>query len=136
MQTNTRKAVVIALLSSMVAGSLCLPINALAGDPAVMPATAAQAPLAPAPAAPEPMFDRPNPSIDQMVVDGIFIRPLMLAATAAGSILYLATLPASALGGNAEQAANKMVVEPAKATFRTCLGCLLDYNAAQRETWH
>jgi hypothetical protein len=71
-----------------------------------------------------------------MVVDGLILRPVMFLATILGTGLFVATLPASALGGNVAEAGRKMVVEPAESTFATCLGCLLERNQAKYESWH
>ena len=49
--------------------------------------------------------------------------PALLATTIIGSAVYLVSLPFSALGGNAGEAGEVLVVGPAKATFVRCLGC-------------
>ena len=63
------------------------------------------------------------PSAAAMVFDGLIVRPLTFVATVIGSALWIITLPFSALGGNAGEAAEVLVLEPAKATFMRCLGC-------------
>lgn len=55
--------------------------------------------------------------------DAIFARPALLLATGVGLTIYTATLPFSILGGSEEQAAETLVLAPADATFRRCLGC-------------
>jgi len=47
----------------------------------------------------------------------------LLATTLVGGAIYLVSLPFSALGGNAAEAGEVLVVGPAKATFVRCLGC-------------
>lgn len=64
-----------------------------------------------------------TPSAAAMVFDGLIVRPLTLVATVIGSALWVVTLPFSALGGNAGEAADVLVLSPAKATFVRCLGC-------------
>ena len=64
-----------------------------------------------------------TPSAAAMVFDGLLIRPLTLVATAIGTVIWVATLPFSLLGGNAGEAAEVLVLTPAKATFIRCLGC-------------
>jgi hypothetical protein len=64
-----------------------------------------------------------EPSALAMVGDALFARPALLAITVAGSIVYVASLPFSVLGGNADEAAETLVMGPAKATFVRCLGC-------------
>lgn len=58
-----------------------------------------------------------------MTGDALFVRPALLATTIVGSAVYLVSLPFSALGGNAGEAGEVLVVGPAKATFVRCLGC-------------
>jgi len=65
--------------------------------------------------------EKPN-SPEAMVVDLVLVRPLGLAATLAGSLIFVVSWPFSALGGNAEEAMDSLVVAPAKFTFRRPLG--------------
>lgn len=64
-----------------------------------------------------------RPSAAAMVGDALIGRPMLLALTVGGTALYVITLPFSALGGNAGDAAKLLVVGPAKSTFMRCLGC-------------
>lgn len=64
-----------------------------------------------------------EPSAGAMVADAVVARPLFLVTSVLGAGLYVATLPLSLLGGNAEQAGKTLVVEPVKNTFVRCLGC-------------
>ncbi|MBS8240543.1 hypothetical protein DYI22_08490 [Marinobacter lipolyticus] len=64
-----------------------------------------------------------KPSALAMTGDALFVRPALLATTIVGSAVYLVSLPFSALGGNAGEAGEVLVVGPAKATFVRCLGC-------------
>jgi len=57
-----------------------------------------------------------------MAGDFFLCRPLGLAATVIGSVLFVVSLPFSALGDNVGQAADLLVVEPAKFTFDRPLG--------------
>ena len=61
-------------------------------------------------------------SPEKMAVDLVFIRPLGLAGTVAGSAVYVVSLPFTLLGGNAGEAGKKLVVEPAAYTFTRPLG--------------
>jgi len=65
-----------------------------------------------------------SPTAEQMIMDGLVYRPLSLAATAVGTGIFIVTLPFSLFGGNVEEAGNRLVVEPAAATFTECLGCI------------
>ena len=73
---------------------------------------------APALAAPDD-----EPSAGEMAADLVVARPIGLLATVAGSAAFVISLPFSALGGNVPEAANALVVGPAKSTFVRCLGC-------------
>ena len=64
-----------------------------------------------------------TPSALAMAGDALFVRPVLLATTLVGGAIYLVSLPFSALGGNAAEAGEVLVVGPAKATFVRCLGC-------------
>lgn len=64
-----------------------------------------------------------SPSALAMTADAILLRPALLATTIVGSAVYLVSLPFSALGGNAGEAGDVLVVGPARATFVRCLGC-------------
>ncbi|MFT4719150.1 MAG: hypothetical protein ACI9SB_000313 [Candidatus Azotimanducaceae bacterium] len=64
-----------------------------------------------------------NPTGAAMVGDILIARPLGLLMFAAGSVVYLATLPFSLAGGNASDAGERLVLEPAKEVFVRCLGC-------------
>ncbi len=64
-----------------------------------------------------------TPSTAAMVLDGLIVRPITLVATVIGTTLWVVTLPFSLLGGNAGDAADTLILEPATATFLRCLGC-------------
>lgn len=64
------------------------------------------------------------PTATEMIVDGLVMRPLSLAGTIIGTGIFLVTLPFSAAGGNVDEAGQKLVAEPARATFSNCLGCI------------
>ena len=64
-----------------------------------------------------------EPSGVEMVGDVIIARPVGLAMTAIGTAAFVVSLPLSALGGNIGEAAEKLVVDPARETFVRCLGC-------------
>ncbi len=64
-----------------------------------------------------------EPRWEDMVADIAIARPFGLVATVGGSALFVVSLPFTALGGNVKQAADTLVVKPAKSTFQRCLGC-------------
>lgn len=64
-----------------------------------------------------------RPTAMAMLGDAIVARPILLGVTAVGTVLFVATLPFSALGGNVKETAQTLVVGPAKSTFTRCLGC-------------
>ena len=61
-----------------------------------------------------------------MFGDSLFLRPLGFAATVIGAGVFVVSLPFSALGRNVDEAAQKLIVEPAKFTFSRPLGELPD----------
>lgn len=65
-----------------------------------------------------------KPGTFTMAGDALIARPLLLLATATGAVLFVVSLPFSILGNNVEQAADKLVITPARATFTRCLGCV------------
>ena len=58
----------------------------------------------------------------QMAVDAIIVRPLGLVATVLGSAFFIVSLPFSALGGNTQEAYERLIEDPAKFTFKRPLG--------------
>jgi hypothetical protein len=64
-----------------------------------------------------------TPTAMAMAGDLVIARPLLLVATVVGTVGYIVSLPFSLAGGNAGEAAETLVVGPAKATFVRCLGC-------------
>ena len=85
-------------------------------------AAAATAALAVPPMALADAYIDEGPTFGTMVVDGVLVRPLGLGATVLGAAAWVVTLPFSALGGNVGEAANKLVMEPARFTFTRPLG--------------
>ena len=57
-----------------------------------------------------------------MIFDLVLLRPLGLAGLVAGTACFIVSLPFSLLGGNTGEAAQKLVVAPAKYTFTRPLG--------------
>ncbi|MEA1901371.1 MAG: multidrug transporter [Thermodesulfobacteriota bacterium] len=66
-------------------------------------------------------------SSEKMFVDFLFLRPLGIVVTAVGTVMFIASLPFSASGGNINEAFLKMMAEPAKFTFARPLGDLSGY---------
>lgn len=66
-------------------------------------------------------FDR-APTEISMVVDGLLVRPIGMAATVVGGAVFIVTLPFSLLGGNVSEASEALVVKPARYTFARPLG--------------
>lgn len=64
-----------------------------------------------------------EPRYFRMIGDLLIGRPLLLVATGLGTGIFLASLPFSLLGGNLKEAADTLVVGPARQTFVRCLGC-------------
>ncbi|MBF0285344.1 MAG: hypothetical protein HQL51_12905 [Magnetococcales bacterium] len=66
--------------------------------------------------------DAPSPPANDMFFDALLCRPLGLVSTVVGTSLFVISLPFSALGGNSEQAAERLVMEPYRFTFQRPLG--------------
>jgi hypothetical protein len=64
-----------------------------------------------------------EPSAMAMTGDLLIARPLGIVITTIGAAAFVVSLPFSAAGGNVEQAAQTLVVGPARETFVRCLGC-------------
>ena len=58
-----------------------------------------------------------------MIIDGLVVRPIGFVATIIGSVLFVITLPFSAMGDNVAEAREVLVEGPAAFTFTRCLGC-------------
>ena len=58
----------------------------------------------------------------KMAGDALVVRPLGLAATIVGGVLFVISLPFSALGGNTKSAFNYMLADPFMFTFNRPLG--------------
>lgn len=61
---------------------------------------------------------------EAMVLDALVFRPIGLVTTVIGGVVFLVSLPFSALGGNVGEAADKLIVEPIDYTFKRKLGDL------------
>lgn len=67
-------------------------------------------------------YEATPPSAAAMGFDVLLVRPLSIVATAAGGGLFLLSLPFSALGLNTDEAAVRLVGEPATFAFLRPLG--------------
>ncbi len=65
-----------------------------------------------------------KPSMLAMTGDFLIVRPVMLATTVVGTALWLVSSPFSLMGGNFKEAGETLALDPAKATFSRCLGCV------------
>jgi hypothetical protein len=89
-----------------------------------IPALVACAALALPPAALAEGYISEEPTPEAMFADGLLVRPLGLCGIVLGTATWIVTLPFSLLGGNVGEAADALVVEPAKFTFTRPLGDL------------
>lgn len=64
-----------------------------------------------------------KPSAMAMAGDLAIARPFLAVVTLLGTATYIVSLPFTLAGGNSEEAAEALVVGPARATFVRCLGC-------------
>ncbi|MCI0653288.1 MAG: hypothetical protein L0Y39_02240 [Methylococcaceae bacterium] len=63
-----------------------------------------------------------RPSIVAMGLDFLVVRPLTFGLTVGGGVFWFLTLPVTALGGNVEEAGDKLFIEPGRYTFVRPLG--------------
>jgi len=61
-------------------------------------------------------------SAGAMTVDLLIVRPVSIVAVVFGTAVFIVSLPFSALGGNAGNAAKKLVAAPFNYTFTRKLG--------------
>jgi len=64
-----------------------------------------------------------RPGYGAAVADAVLIRPVTFIATVVGSVLFVVTVPVTALTGTIGEAGHTLVVDPALNTFYRCLGC-------------
>lgn len=64
-----------------------------------------------------------SPSEAEMIGDLLVARPIGAVMTAAGTAAFLVSLPFTILAGSVGEAAETLMVGPAKTTFVRCLGC-------------
>jgi hypothetical protein len=114
MTIDRRKAITYLVILALACSSLALP----------KPLQAGGAPHAADPGAVQVARGTARePGAAGMIIDGLVARPLGLVATLVGSVVFVVTLPFSALGGNVDQAREKLVDAPIGFTFTRCLGC-------------
>jgi hypothetical protein len=63
-----------------------------------------------------------KPTGGMMMWDAVAMRPIGIAATAVGAVVWLVSYPFAALGGNTDESTQKLVVEPFDWTFQRPLG--------------
>ena len=66
--------------------------------------------------------DSGTPTGEEMLADGLLVRPSMIVGTVLGTVAFVLTLPFSVLGGNVDEAGKALVVEPAAHAFVRPLG--------------
>ena len=82
-----------------------------------------------------------SPHAGVMAADLVIARPIGIVLTVAGTAAFLVSLPFTLLAGNASDAAENLMIKPAKGTFVRCLGCRqpgysyrdIDKNNARKE---
>ena len=69
-----------------------------------------------------PAYAAGDTDATSVAVDVVVARPVSFALTVIGSVLFVVSLPFSAISGCVDKAANTLVVAPAKDTFTRPLG--------------
>jgi uncharacterized membrane protein len=70
-------------------------------------------------------------SAEEIIVDGLLLRPSGIVATVAGTVVFVVTLPFSIPTKSVDKAAQKLIVDPARYTFVRPLG-LIESNKPVR----
>ena len=72
-----------------------------------------------------PVFAAPEDGPTSLAMNGdmVVARPIGAVVTVVGAVAFVVSLPFSAAGGNVGQAAETLLIGPARATFLRCLGC-------------
>lgn len=63
------------------------------------------------------------PSAFAIVPDLLILRPVGIALTAVGAVIWVVGLPFTAPTGQVKETGKVLVASPAKFTFARCLGC-------------
>lgn len=66
--------------------------------------------------------DNEEASGPSMVLDALVVRPMGIAGTILGTVFFIGSLPFTILGGNVPEAAEALVIKPARYTFVRPLG--------------
>ncbi len=74
-----------------------------------------------------PAFAAEDTDATSVALDVVVARPVSLALTIVGSVLFVVSLPVAATSGCVDKAAHALVVTPAKDTFTRPLGDLEDF---------
>ncbi len=61
-------------------------------------------------------------SVDAMILDAVFIRPLGLVSMVGGTAVFVVTIFFTVPSGSANQAADRLISDPARYTFARPLG--------------
>ena len=64
-----------------------------------------------------------RPGFMPVIADAVLVRPVTLVATVVGAVIWVVTLPLTAVTGTVGEAGQTLVVDPAATTFYRCLGC-------------
>ena len=72
----------------------------------------------------DPRYTIQNPPAYAMLGDLLIARPLLVVATVIGAGAFVVSLPFTALGGGVGDAGQALVIDPARAAFVRCLGCI------------
>jgi hypothetical protein len=82
-----------------------------------------------------------SPHFAKMAGDLVIARPIGIVMTVAGTAAFVISLPFTLLAGSVSEAADALMIGPAKTTFVRCLGCTnsgytnkdIDRNRARKE---
>ncbi len=81
-----------------------------------------------------------SPHFAKMAGDLVVARPIGIVMTVAGAAAFVVSLPFTLLAGSTGEAAETLMIGPARTTFVRCLGCTntgytnkdIDHNRARK----
>ena len=70
----------------------------------------------------KPVTQEKKPGFAVKAADAIFVRPVSLVSVAAGSVVFVLSLPVTAIRKEVKPSAHELVVSPVHKTFKRPLG--------------
>jgi hypothetical protein len=121
------KKMAVLITLALFLASACAHSNQAPQQQAAEPAQPAES-TRPDPVQPEQPPARPRQKPMGIVADLALLRPLGFAVTIGGGVVFLVSLPVTAIAGNPGEVGQVLFVEPAKYTFTRDIGDITPPN--------